>query len=385
MIESNSTAHRDMVEWRRNLHQYPETAFAEFLTSDFIAEKLTEFGLTVQRGLAKTGVVATLKAGNGRHAIGLRADMDALFLEEKNEFAHKSRHQGKMHACGHDGHCGMLLGAAKYLSKIKKFDGTVHFIFQPAEENESGGRVMVEEGLFEQFPMEGVYGMHNWPGMPVGKMGVRSGPMMAASDYFRIVVQGKGGHAAIPQLSVDPVVVAAQIVTALQTITSRNADPLDAAVVSVTQIHGGSTGNVIPNEVILQGTARAFQTEVQDMIEERISHIAESISSGFGAKTDVHYKRCYPPTINHESEAELAVTAAAKVVGESNVIQQLQPSMGAEDFAFMLQKKPGCYVWIGNGMVEGGCMLHNANYDFNDDILPIGANYWIKLVETALS
>ncbi len=385
MIESNSTKHKEMVEWRRRLHQYPETAFTEFMTSDFIAEKLTEMGLSVQRGLAKTGVVATLQAGNGERAIALRADMDALFMEEKNEFAHKSRHPGKMHACGHDGHSTMLLGAAKYLSETKKFNGTVHFIFQPAEENESGGRVMVEEGLFDQFPVESVFGMHNWPGMPPGQFGIRPGPMMAASDYFRITVQGKGGHAAIPQLTVDPVVVAAQIVTGLQTITSRNVDPLESSVVSVTQIHGGSAGNVIPNDVTLQGTARSFQPSVQDMIEERINHIAESISSAFGAKTEFYYRRSYPPTINYEAEAKLAVEVATKVVGEANVIQQLQPCMGAEDFAFMLQKKPGCYVWLGNGMGEGGCMLHNANYDFNDDILPTGANYWITLVETALS
>lgn len=375
----------EMTAWRHHIHTHPETAFEEHKTSAFVAEKLESFGIEVHRGLAGTGIVGKLAGGSGSgRAIGLRADMDALDVHEKNDFGHKSQHEGKMHACGHDGHTTMLLGAAKYLSETKNFDGTVYFIFQPAEENEGGGRVMVEDGLFEKFPVEQVYGMHNWPGLDVGKMAVRTGPMMASFDIFEITVKGKGAHGAMPHMGVDSVVTASQIVNALQTIASRNTHPLDAVVVSVTQIHGGDAYNVLPDEVILRGTTRSFRPEVQDSIEPAMRRIVDGICQTMGATATVKYERRYPPTINTAPETEIAAKVAAQVVGDGNVHDDLMPSMGSEDFAFMLQQKPGSYVWIGNGSTEGGCMLHNPHYDFNDGVLPIGASYWAKLVETTL-
>jgi hippurate hydrolase len=377
--------HADMTGWRRHLHAHPETAFEERATAEYVAERLRDFGLEVHRGLAGTGVVATLK-GNaaGSRAIALRADMDALHIHEKNRFAHASAIPGKMHACGHDGHTTMLLGAARYLAETRNFAGTVHFVFQPAEENEGGGRVMVEQGLFETFPVEAVYGMHNWPGMPVGRFAVRPGPMMASFDIFEITVSGRGTHAALPHLGVDPVVAAAQITLALQTITSRNTHPVDSAVVSVTQVHGGDTWNVIPDEVVLRGTTRAFKTETQDAIEAALRRICEGVASGMGASVAVRYERRYPATVNSEAETTTAAAAAAAVVGEPNVDTALLPTMGSEDFAFMLREKPGCYIFIGNGTGEQGAGLHNPHYDFNDEILPIGASYWATLVERVL-
>ncbi|WP_439514687.1 M20 aminoacylase family protein [Oceanibaculum nanhaiense] len=375
----------EMTAWRHHIHTHPETAFEEHKTSAFVAEKLESFGIEVHRGLAGTGIVGKLAGGSGSgKAIGLRADMDALDVHEKNDFGHKSQHEGKMHACGHDGHTTMLLGAAKYLAETKNFDGTVYFIFQPAEENEGGGRVMVEDGLFEKFPVEQVYGMHNWPGLDVGKIAVRPGPMMASFDIFEITVKGKGAHGAMPHMGVDSVVTASQIVNALQTIASRNTHPLDAVVVSVTQIHGGDAYNVLPDEVVLRGTTRSFRPEVQDMIEPAMRRIVDGICQTMGATATVKYERRYPPTINTAPETEIAAQVAAQVVGDGNVHDDLMPSMGSEDFAFMLQQKPGSYVWIGNGSTEGGCMLHNPHYDFNDGVLPIGASYWAKLVETTL-
>ncbi|MFO0995352.1 MAG: M20 aminoacylase family protein [Alphaproteobacteria bacterium] len=377
--------HAEMTEWRRDIHRHPETAFEEKRTSDVVAAKLESFGIEVHRGLAGTGVVGTLKGrnANGR-AIGLRADMDALHVHEVNGFAHKSVNEGRMHACGHDGHTTMLLGAAKYLAETRNFDGTVHFIFQPAEENEGGGRVMVEEGLFQKFPVEGVYGLHNWPGMPVGQFAVRSGPMMAAYDVFEITITGKGSHAAMPHQGIDPVVIASQIVTALQTISSRNTSPLDSVVVSVTQIHGGDTWNVIPEQVTLRGTTRSFRTEVQDRIEPSIRRIAEGICAALGAAMTMRYERRYPPTINSAKETELAAAAAGEVAGGANVHRDPVPSMGSEDFAFLLQARPGCYIWMGNGSDEGDRRLHSPHYDFNDDALAVGASYWAKLVESIL-
>ena len=378
--------HKDLAAWRHELHAHPETAFEEKETAEFVARRLTEFGLDVERGLAGTGVVGTLK-GNapGHRAIALRADMDALHIHEKNGVAYASKTPGKMHACGHDGHTTMLLGAARYLAETRNFAGTVHFIFQPAEENEGGGRVMVEEGLFEKFPVEAVFGMHNWPGMPAGKFATRSGPMMASFDIFEITVTGKGTHAALPHLGIDPVIAAAQIATGLQTITSRNTHPLDSAVVSVTQIHGGDTWNVIPDEVVLRGTTRSFRTEVQDAMEAAIRRIAKGVASGMGASVAVRYERRYPPTVNSAPETEIAVAAAAEVVGAANVDRTLTPTMGSEDFAFMLQAKPGAYVFIGNGSGDKVAGLHNPHYDFNDEILPIGASYWARLVERVLA
>jgi amidohydrolase len=376
--------HLDLTAWRHDIHAHPETAFEEHRTAEFVAKRLADFGIEVHRGLAGTGVVGTLKGNRpGERAIGLRADMDALHIHEKNGFDHVSQNHGKMHACGHDGHTTMLLGAARYLAETRNFAGTVHFVFQPAEENEGGGRKMIEDGLFEKFPVEAVFGMHNWPGLPVGQFAVRSGPMMACSDSFEIVVTGKGAHAAMPHLGIDPIVVASQIVTAFQTIVSRNAHPLESAVITVTQFHAGDAWNVIPQEVLLRGTTRAFKAEVQDLIESRMQQIAESICAAYGAKLNFRYMRRYPPTVNTEAETELAADVLDGVVGSANVRRDLLPSMGAEDFAFLLQKKPGSYVWIGNG--ENREFLHHPNYDFNDEILPLGATYWARLVERILA
>ena len=375
----------DLAAWRHEIHAHPETAFEETRTAEFVAQRLHDFGIAVHRGLAGTGVVGTLTGSRpGTRAIALRADMDALHIQERNGVDYASQNPGKMHACGHDGHTTMLLGAARYLAETRNFAGTVHFVFQPAEENEGGGRVMVEQGLFEKFPVEAVFGMHNWPGMPVGKFALRSGPMMASFDIFEITVKGKGAHAALPHLGIDPVIAAAQIVMGLQTITSRNTHPLEAAVVSVTQIHGGDTWNVIPDEVVLRGTTRSFKPELQDAIEAGIRRIAEGVASAMGASVAVRYERRYPPTVNSVAEAAVAASIASEVVGEANVDRELSPTMGSEDFAFMLQARPGAYVFIGNGP-SNGAGLHNPRYDFNDAILPIGASYWARLVERVLA
>tara|TARA_B100001123_G_scaffold438471_1_gene573351 strand:- start:87 stop:1256 length:1170 start_codon:yes stop_codon:yes gene_type:complete len=376
----------EMTEWRQHIHQHPETAFEEHNTSDYVAMRLHEFGIEVHRGLAGTGVVGTLKGSRGDGpAIGLRADMDALDIEEKNEIDYKSENPGKMHACGHDGHSAMLLGAAKYLAETRNFSGTVHFIFQPAEENEAGGRVMVEEGLFDKFPVESVYGMHNMPGIPVGEFAIRPGPIMASSDIFEITLTGIGTHAALPQLGRDPVIAASQLVTALQAITSRTVSPLDAAVVSVTQLHMGDTWNVIPEEAVIRGTTRAFKPEVQDHLEAELSRVTNGIAAAFSVEARVNYERRYPPTINEPLETSLTADVAREIAGADMVSLDKDPMMGAEDFAFMLNEKPGAYMWIGNGPGDGGCMLHNPRYDFNDNILALGASYWAKLAETRLS
>ena len=384
--------HDDMQQWRRDIHAHPETAFEEQRTAAIVAEKLESFGIETHTGIATTGVVGVLHGGNGPNgdgksggrAIGLRADLDALDIHENNDFDHVSVNPGKMHACGHDGHTTMLLGAARYLAETRRFDGTIYFIFQPAEENEGGGRVMVEEGLFERFPMEAVYGLHNWPGAPAGKFAVRPGPMMAAFDIFEITLTGRGTHAAMPHLGIDPVVAAAQVVQALQSIAARNTDPLESAVVSVTQIHGGDTWNVIPEQVVLRGTCRSFKPEVQDATEARLRQIAEATAEAYGVASEVMYQRRYPSVINTVDETAFAAGVAAAVSGPDNVQHDPAPSMGSEDFAFLLQEKPGCYIWLGNGPSEGGCLLHNPNYDFNDEILPVGASYWATLAETAL-
>ena len=385
IIDRIADAHTELTDWRRDIHAHPETAFEEHRTSALVAEKLESFGIEVHRGLAGTGVVGRLKAGAGNRAIALRADMDALDVPERNEFDHKSRNDGKMHACGHDGHTTMLLGAARHLAETCNFDGTIYFIFQPAEENEGGARVMIEEGLFKSFPVESVYGMHNMPGIPAGRFAVRPGPMMAAFDVFEMKITGRGSHAALPHQSIDPVVVAAQVITALQTIASRATEPTQAVVVTVTQFKGGDTWNVIPDEVVLRGTTRAFRDDVQDSIEPAIRRIAEGVCAAFGAHMELHYERRYPATVNSPDETELAARAAAEVVGGANVDRDPTPLMAAEDFAYMLREHPGCYIWIGNGPGEGGCVLHNPRYDFNDEILPIGASYWVHLAETALA
>lgn len=384
VIDRIKAFHPELTDIRRDLHAHPETAFEEVRTADIVAEKLQSWGLDIHRGLAKTGVVGTLKAGRANRAIGLRADMDALDLIELNEFGHKSRHEGKMHGCGHDGHTVMLLGAAKYLAENRNFDGTVHFIFQPAEENLAGGKVMIDDGLFEKFPVESVYGMHNMPGLEVGKFAVRVGPMMASADMFTVKVRGVGAHGAYPHKGVDTVLVASEMVMALQSIVARNVDPLEPAVISVTMFQSGHTTNVIPEHALLGGTVRAFRPEVQDLLERRMREVLDGVARAHGAEVELDYQRRYPPTINTADETELAATAAAMVVGADNVVHNMAPSMGAEDFAWMLRERPGSYVWIGNGAGEGSCMVHNPRYDFNDEVLPIGSSYWVRLVETIL-
>ena len=373
----------EMKAWRRHLHAHPETAFEESATSEFVAGKLREFGIEVNRGLAKTGVVGVLRGSQGG-AIGLRADMDALHIAERSGVAHASRHEGKMHACGHDGHTAMLLGAAAALARKPRLAGTLYFIFQPAEENEGGGRAMVEEGLFDRFPMRAVYGMHNWPRKPLGSFATRAGPLMGAYDVFEIVATGKGAHAAMAYTGRDPMLFAAHAINALQTIVSRNLHPLEAGVVSVTQVHGGETWNVIPQEVVLRGTVRAFKREVQDMIEERMRTIVAGVAATFEMKATLRYERRYPATVNAEEQTRHAIAAAAAVVGADHLDIEPTPEMTAEDFAFMLEAKPGCYVWLGTGRDVETPNLHSPQYDFNDDALAIGASYWVTLAEQQL-
>ncbi len=371
--------HEEMTAWRRHLHAFPETAFEEHETSAFIAGLLRSFGLDVHQGLAGTGVVATLEGSRPGPSIGLRADMDALNIAEQNGVPHSSRRPGKMHACGHDGHVAMLLGAAKYLSETRNFGGTVRFIFQPAEENEGGGQRMVEDGLFQQFPVDAVYGLHNWPGQTFGTVALTAGPLMAAFDVFELRIVGRGGHGALPHETIDPVIVAGEMIGALQTIASRSVHPVDSAVVSVTQIHGGESWNVIPSEVVLKGTTRSFKAGVQDRIEARMREIARGICDAHGATSTLRYERRCPPTVSSAAETEFSARAAVKLAGASRVIRDPMPSMASEDFACMLRERPGSYVWLGTG---GGPSLHNPAYDFNDEILPIGASYWALLVET---
>ena len=374
----------ELTVQRRDIHAHPELAFEENRTADLVARELERYGLTVHRHLARTGVVGTLKAGTSTRMIGLRADMDALPLSELNAFPHHSRHAGKMHACGHDGHTALLLGAARYLAEHRDFDGTVVFIFQPAEESEGGAAVMIEEGLFEQFPVDAVFGLHNWPGVPVGEMVVMPGPIMAGTCGFEITIRGHGCHAAMPHQGVDAIVTGAQLVQALQTVVSRTLHPCDAAVVSVTQFHAGEAWNVLPEEVVLRGTLRTFKAEVQDSVERAIERLCSGIAAANGAQISVQFDHRYPPTVNSVREADFCRQVAVEVLGDDKVQTDVQPSMGAEDFAYMLREKPGCYVWLGNGPGTGGCTLHNPHYDFNDAILPLGIAYWVRLVQRAL-
>ncbi|GJI98003.1 hydrolase [Duganella caerulea] len=382
----------EIQQIRRDLHAHPELCYEEQRTSDIIADKLSEWGIPVIRGLGLTGVVGIIKHGSSKRAIGLRADMDALPMQEVNTFAHASRHPGKMHACGHDGHTAMLLGAAKHLAEHRNFDGTVYLVFQPAEEGGAGARRMIEDGLFEQCPMDAIYGMHNWPGAPAGTMSVVEGPMMASSNEFYVTVKGKGAHAAQPHKGIDPVMVAVQIAQSWQTIISRQKSPLDTAVLSITQIHAGSATNVIPDEAELVGTVRTFTQPVLDMIEQRMGEIAQHTAAAFGAEVEFKFRRNYPPLVNHPAETKFAVEVMKSVVGADKVDDNVEPTMGAEDFAFFLQAKPGCYVFIGNGEGDhrdgghglGPCVLHNGSYDFNDNLLPIGASFWVRLAEMSL-
>ncbi|HEY8100451.1 MAG TPA: M20 aminoacylase family protein [Burkholderiaceae bacterium] len=392
LIDPIVQLHTELQNIRHDLHAHPELCFEENRSADVVAKKLTDWDIPIVRGMGATGVVGIIKNGSSKRAIGLRADMDALPLQEINSFPHASKHAGKMHACGHDGHVAMLLGAARYLSQHRNFDGTVHVIFQPAEEGGAGAQRMIDDGLFKRCPMDAVFGMHNWPGAAVGTFGVTPGPMMASSNEFEVTVKGKGAHAAQPHKGIDPIMVAIQIAQSWQTIVARNTNPVDAAVLSITQIHAGSATNVIPDDAKLIGTVRTFSIEVLDLIEQRMREIAQHTATAFGAEIEFRFHRNYPPLINHAKETEFAIKVMQSIVGESNVNAQVEPTMGAEDFAFMLRNKPGCYVFIGNGEGDhraaghglGPCNLHNGSYDFNDALLPIGATYWVKLAETYL-
>ena len=371
-----------METWRHHLHAHPETAFAEVGTSAYIAEQLRAFGIEeIHTGLAKTGIVALIPGKQPGPWIGLRADIDALDVQEDNDLPYRSVYPGKMHACGHDGHTAMLLGAGKYLAATRNFAGTVALIFQPAEENEGGGRLMVEEGLFSRFPIASVFGLHNQPDMPLGHFAIQAGPQMAAYDIFEIVLTGFGSHAGKPNLGNDTIVAAAHLVTALQTITSRNVDPLDPLVLSITQIHGGDTWNVLPQQVVLRGTVRSFSTAVQAMVQQRMGALVHSLEPGFGVRGTVRYERRYPAMVNATGPTQTAIAAASAVVGPEQVDVNPQPVMGSEDFAFMLQVCPGAYIRLGAGP---GCVQHNPAYRFNDDILTTGAAYWVALVEQVL-
>jgi amidohydrolase len=377
---------------RRDLHAHPELRYEEHRTADIVAGKLAEWGIEVHRGLGGTGVVGVIRNGTSARSIGLRADMDALPITETNEFAHRSTYPGKMHACGHDGHTAMLLAAALYLAEVKPFDGTVVLIFQPAEEGGAGARRMIDDGLFDRFPCDAVFGMHNWPSLPVGQFGLRTGGFMASSNEFEVVVRGKGAHAGLPYLGIDPVPVAAQIVLALQMIVSRVKKPVDPAVVSVTMMSAGEAINVIPNTATLRGTVRTFSDDMTTLIEREMTRIAQLTAEAHGASADVQFKWNYPPTINHAAETEFAAGVLDDIVGAANVVRNHEQTMGAEDFSFMLKARPGCYVFIGNGDGShraaghglGPCMLHNPSFDFNDDLIPLGATYWIRLTEMFL-
>ncbi|MDQ8022264.1 MAG: M20 aminoacylase family protein [Moraxellaceae bacterium] len=371
---------------RRDIHAHPELSFEETRTADLVAGLLTEWGIPVHRGMGKTGVVGIVKNGNSSRAVGLRADMDALPIHEANHFAHASRHPGKMHACGHDGHTTMLLGAAQYLAKHRDFDGTVYLIFQPAEEHGGGAREMMRDGLFKRFPMEAVFGLHNMPGIAAGTIALSPGAVLASNNEFKLTIHGKGGHAAMPHLAIDPIPVAGQIMQAFQTIITRNKKPLETAVISVTMLNAGSTPNVIPDSCEMQGTVRAYSAETLDLIERRMREIAEQTGAVFGATVSFEFRRNYPATINHAAETEFAREVLRGMLPAERIVTQT-PIMAAEDFAFMLEAVPGCYAFIGNGdgdhrlpgHGEGPCLVHNASYDFNDALLPLGASFLVEL------
>ena len=375
----------EMTRWRRDIHAHPELGFEEKRTSELVAAKLAEFGVEVHRGIGRTGVVGVLRAGSSRRSVGLRADMDCLPIEEANTFAHRSTHAGRMHACGHDGHTTMLLGAARYLAETRNFDGTVNFIFQPAEEGIGGAKAMVDDGLFKRFPCEAIFGMHNRPGMALGKFAVRSGAMMAGGAFFDIDIEGRGSHGARPEAGVDSILVAAHVTAALQSIVSRNVRPVDTAVLSVTQVHGGNAYNVIPQTVRLSGTVRAFSNEVMELIGRNIARVADGVAAGFGAKAKTDFRAIFPPLINNAEEAEYAAGICADVVGTEGVKRDPALIMASEDFSFMLKEVRGCYINIGNGDGEGACEVHNPSYDFNDAALPYGASFFARLVEKRLA
>ncbi len=384
LVEDILARQAEHSSWRRDIHAHPELAYNEHRTADFVASRLEAFGIPIVRGLGKTGVVGTLKAGNSDRSIGLRADMDALPLTEMNTFAHASTNAGVMHACGHDGHTTMLLAAAEYLASHRDFDGIVHFIFQPAEEGEAGARAMMDDGLFRDFPMDAVYAVHNWPGMPVGHMAMRKGPAMAAFDVFEVTLTGHGGHAALPHLVVDPIQVGVELVQAWQTVVSRNVKPVEPAVLSVTQFHAGDAWAVVPEQAVLRGTVRSFAPEVRALMERRMAEITAGICAAHGCRFDWRYEHRFPPTINAADETDIAARAAMAVCGAEHVDTNVEQVTGSEDFGYMLEEKPGCYAFIGNGPGDGGCLLHSPHFDFNDEIIPIGASYFVRLVEDQL-
>ncbi|MGC2200240.1 MAG: M20 aminoacylase family protein [Stellaceae bacterium] len=384
IIERIAKFHDDLTSWRHDIHAHPELGFQEERTSDLVAQKLAQFGYEVHRGIGRTGIVGRLHAGTSPRSIGLRADMDALPIQEATNLSYRSRHDGRMHACGHDGHTTMLLGAARYLAETGNFDGTVHLIFQPAEEGLGGGDAMVKDGLFERFPCDAIFGMHNRPGLAVGKFQIRAGPMMAGGAYFDIAVLGRGAHGARPESGIDPVIVASHITTALQTVISRNVRPLDTAVLSVTQIHAGDAYNVIPEQAFIRGTVRAFAPETLTLIEQRMRAIASGVASGFGATAELDFRPLFPPLVNDAAEADFIADTAAELVGEDNVNRSGNLVMASEDFSYMLNCCPGAYIQIGNGDAAGGCEVHNPGYDFNDAALPYGAGLFARLVERKL-
>jgi len=381
VINSIAALEEEMTAWRRDFHMHPELAYQETRTAGIVAEKLESWGIEVKRGVGKTGVVGVIHGNGDGPSMGLRADMDALPIDEANDTAWKSQNAGVMHACGHDGHTTMLLGAAKYLAETRNFAGTVNVIFQPAEEGYAGAQAMIDDGLFEDFPCDQVYGLHNWPEMPAGTVAAVKGPIMAAADKFDIKVTGKGAHGAMPHHGVDPVVIGAQIVTAIQSLVSRSTDPMDTAVISTTMFHAGAAYNVIPDEAVLSGTVRTFNPKVQDRIEAGMKTIAAGIAEAMGAAADIDYRRGYPATVNHARETDLASGVAASVVGAENVRDDVTPTMGAEDFSFMLNQKPGCYLWLGQGGGQSSANVHHPLYDFNDKVLPVGASVLARLVE----
>jgi len=392
MIDSIVADTPALVALRRDLHAHPELCFEEHRTSGVVASALESWGIEVHRGLGRTGVVGKIRNGSSTRAVGLRADFDALPITEENRFAHASKHPGRMHACGHDGHTAMLLGAAQHLARHRNFDGTVYLVFQPAEEGGGGARVMIEDGLFDRFPMEAMFGAHNWPGLGVGQFALCAGPAFASNNEFHIEVVGRGAHAAMPHNGVDPIPIACQIVQAFQTILTRNAHPLDSGVISVTVMRAGETHNVIPNRCSLEGTVRAFSMPLIDMIEQRMRTIAEATCAAFGATCEFAFKRGYPATVNHAAETAFARDLLSDFVG-SGEVKEFQPTMGAEDFSYYLQQRPGCYFLIGNGdgahrpvdHGAGPCLLHNPSYDFNDELIPLGATMWVRLAEAWLS
>ncbi|MDR5881199.1 M20 aminoacylase family protein [Caballeronia sp. LZ032] len=393
IIPEIAASRAEIQSIRRDIHAHPELCYEEARTAELVARTLESWDIEVTRGLGKTGVVGVLRKGSGKRAIGLRADMDALPIPELNTFGHASRHENKMHACGHDGHTAMLLGAAQYLAKHRDFDGTVVFIFQPAEEGGGGAKAMIEDGLFERFPVDGVFALHNWPGMPAGEFGARVGATQASSNEFEIRIEGVGAHAAIPHDGVDPVFTALQIGTGLQSIVTRNKRPVDAAVLSITRMQAGHAINAIPTTATLAGTVRTFSTEVLDLIETRMKEIVSATAAAYRCKAEVSFLRNYPPTVNTEAETQFALGVMRDIVGAEKVNPNVDPTMGAEDFSYMLLERPGCYAYIGNGVGAhrerghgiGPCMLHNSSYDFNDELLPLGATYWVRLVQAFLA